>query len=600
MGMHAWLWRLSVAAALTSGLAFAGAPEVLATGVPASAESGVQRVTERKTSAYRDVLAEFDAAIRAAPEDAEIAVARCKFISQFTDEEYGEWVESAPDDLETCIGTLESRWSKAPAAQLFKLDQLWGDEAVELGEKLLAGASRWPPPLRRALLTKLSEAQEQQDHSMRAGELAVMAAKLGEPSRAALAVDHLVARKDFALAGELLRRTPPATESWQAGARVEAALVLPDRRAALTELRRYAGAGFDVGTTIAARAHLRAGDVAAARTLLQASTGKGEVLQQARFDAALAARDFDAAAALINVVDTANFAANAQRFAVVATQAPGSLAASTLLVAMLAYGAGLILIALLPGTVLVPVHYRGLMRQLRGRRAIPLFEGIGLRHAWVGAALMLCVPVLAGAVVEPTSLATLLGGETPPPGGALFRATTWGTAIALLCMVPLMRNMGRRAIIGDRAVLRAWWRVLIAWACLMVLHFVISLWHGQFGGGDPTFQTKMVESLTTGGRESYGIAVTLLVTALLVPIFEEFVFRGLILGGLTRHISFGWANLLQALLFAAIHGDPPRFLFYLAVGLLGGWLVKRTGSLAPAIALHGLNNALAILLRLMA
>ena len=187
-----------------------------------------------------------------------------------------------------------------------------------------------------------------------------------------------------------------------------------------------------------------------------------------------------------------------------------------------------------------------------------------------------------------------------PPGGALFRATTWGTAIALLCMIPYMRSMGRRAVMGDRAVLRAWWRVLIAWACLVAVGIAISLAHGQFGGGGPTIQTKMVESLATGGRETYGVAVTLLVTALLVPIFEELVFRGLILGGLTRHISFGWANLLQAVLFAAIHADPPRFLFYLALGLLGGWLVKRSGSLAPAIALHALNNTLAISLRLMA
>jgi hypothetical protein len=464
MGMRAWwLPRLSVTAALTAGLAFAAAAEVPATGAPATAEEGVQRVIERKASAYGEVLADFDAAIRASPGDADVAVARCRFMSRFTDEEYGEWVASAPADLHACLSALDSRWSKAPAAQLFQLEQLWGREAVELGEKLLAAAGRWPAPLRRQLLTKLSEAQEQQDDSTRAGELAVMAARLGEPSRAALAVDHLVAGKDFTSAGELLRQTPAAAESWQAGARVEAALALPDRRAALVELRRYDGVAFEVGTIIAARAHLRAGDVAAARKLLQASTGKGGILQQARFDAALAARDFDAAAGLIDVVDTADFAANAQRFAVVATQAPGSLAVGTLLTATLAYGAGLIFIALLPGLVLVPVHYRGLMRQSRGRRTIPLFEVIGLRHAWVGAALMLCVPLLAAAVVEPTLLATLLGGETMPPGDALFRVTAWGTAIALSCMVPFVRSMGRRTIMGDRAALAAWWRVPSHW-----------------------------------------------------------------------------------------------------------------------------------------
>jgi membrane protease YdiL (CAAX protease family) len=43
-----------------------------------------------------------------------------------------------------------------------------------------------------------------------------------------------------------------------------------------------------------------------------------------------------------------------------------------------------------------------------------------------------------------------------------------------------------------------------------------------------------------------------------------------------------------------MHADPPRFVFYFAMGLFGGWLVRRTGSIAPAIALHALNNAWAI------
>ncbi len=81
-------------------------------------------------------------------------------------------------------------------------------------------------------------------------------------------------------------------------------------------------------------------------------------------------------------------------------------------------------------------------------------------------------------------------------------------------------------------------------------------------------------------------------------VFEELIFRGLILGGLTRHISFGWANTLQAALFAAIHDDPPRFLFYFAPGLPGGWLVRRNRSLGPAIALHAVNNTFAFSLRM--
>jgi membrane protease YdiL (CAAX protease family) len=35
------------------------------------------------------------------------------------------------------------------------------------------------------------------------------------------------------------------------------------------------------------------------------------------------------------------------------------------------------------------------------------------------------------------------------------------------------------------------------------------------------------------------------------------------------------------------------------MGMLGGWLVRRTGALGPAIALHAANNALAVGLRML-
>jgi membrane protease YdiL (CAAX protease family) len=65
---------------------------------------------------------------------------------------------------------------------------------------------------------------------------------------------------------------------------------------------------------------------------------------------------------------------------------------------------------------------------------------------------------------------------------------------------------------------------------------------------------------------------------------------------MSRHIGFAWANFWQALLFALCHNDWPRFPYYLTMGLLAGWLVRRTGRLAPAILLHMIINATAFFL----
>lgn len=600
--MRTWLRRLCVVGVLATALACSAVPAVLAAPVVPVAEGALTRVLDGRNAAYLQVLAEFDAALDAAPDDAALAVARCRFVSEFTDEDYGDWIEGAEAEFQACSSAIEISWPSNPVAQMFALEQLWGAEAVEEGETLLeGGAHDWPAPLHRQLLTILSSAIL--DHSGdkgRAGELAVRSVRLGEFSLVARAVDHLIALGDVAAAATLLRDAPPALSAWEAKARVQVALTLPDPDAAVAELSRYADARFEVDTVVAARAHLRAGQIAIARELLQSTEGRGAALQKLRFDAAMAAEDFDTAAALVDPSDVAQFAVNAERFALLASQAPRSLATPTMLIAALAYLAVLVFIALIPGMVFAPVHYRGLIRQVHGRPASPLFASIGLRHAWIGGAVMLCAPLVAAAVVEPASLTMLLAGETNPSGDVIFRISLWGTVLGLLLLSPIMRNMGLRMLIGDRTALLEWWRVLLAWACLMLIAWVLQVWHAQSGGDTSTLQTMAVDALAVAGRDSYGPMTTLLVTALLVPVFEELIFRGLILGGLSRHISFGWANALQAALFAGIHDDPPRFLFYFALGLFAGWLVRRNRSLGPAIALHVANNTFAISMRMLA
>jgi membrane protease YdiL (CAAX protease family) len=52
------------------------------------------------------------------------------------------------------------------------------------------------------------------------------------------------------------------------------------------------------------------------------------------------------------------------------------------------------------------------------------------------------------------------------------------------------------------------------------------------------------------------------------------------------------AALGSAILFAAMHADPYRFLFTLTIGLVLGVLRLRTGSLGPPVVAHVTLNAL--------
>lgn len=84
------------------------------------------------------------------------------------------------------------------------------------------------------------------------------------------------------------------------------------------------------------------------------------------------------------------------------------------------------------------------------------------------------------------------------------------------------------------------------------------------------------------------------VVAVLVPIVEELLFRGLLLRSLERRIGSWWAVIVTTSFFAITHFQglqtPVLFLF----GLLAGWLAVRTGRLGASICAHVAFNATAL------
>lgn len=77
------------------------------------------------------------------------------------------------------------------------------------------------------------------------------------------------------------------------------------------------------------------------------------------------------------------------------------------------------------------------------------------------------------------------------------------------------------------------------------------------------------------------------------PAFEEILFRGFLFTGLRRS-RFGAAAaiIVPSLLWTAIHVQygPRELIQIFLLGLVLGWSRERTGSLAPALAAHTLNN----------
>lgn len=82
--------------------------------------------------------------------------------------------------------------------------------------------------------------------------------------------------------------------------------------------------------------------------------------------------------------------------------------------------------------------------------------------------------------------------------------------------------------------------------------------------------------------------------AVVAPIVEELIFRGLILKGFRRNYNAFTAVTISALLFALFHLNPWQFPATFLLGLFLGWLVVRTNNILLAILGHSIHNFLVL------
>ena len=91
----------------------------------------------------------------------------------------------------------------------------------------------------------------------------------------------------------------------------------------------------------------------------------------------------------------------------------------------------------------------------------------------------------------------------------------------------------------------------------------------------------------------------LLGLAVVAPIVEETVFRGLIFNTFRKKLALPAALIIQAIIFGAAHGNIPQFISAFGLGCLLGWVFSRTKSIGCSMLVHGSYNlaiALSVLL----
>lgn len=97
----------------------------------------------------------------------------------------------------------------------------------------------------------------------------------------------------------------------------------------------------------------------------------------------------------------------------------------------------------------------------------------------------------------------------------------------------------------------------------------------------------------------YGRGVWAFLTlVVMAPLFEEVIFRGIILESARMKYGVMGAWLISSLIFGIVHGHPTVIVNAFFIGLILGFIYLRSGSLWSSIILHAINNGIAYVMLL--
>ncbi|MBS0548550.1 MAG: CPBP family intramembrane metalloprotease [Proteobacteria bacterium] len=158
--------------------------------------------------------------------------------------------------------------------------------------------------------------------------------------------------------------------------------------------------------------------------------------------------------------------------------------------------------------------------------------------------------------------------------------------VALVSLAIAVAPMGRAALpaLGLRPAGRRW-SVFGAMGTLALSVAVSQL------GPEPEGMKQVMEL----AQDPRKLIPSFVAFALMAPLVEELIFRGLLYGWVEKRWGSMVALVVSSLAFAAAHYEPAHILLVLPLGFLFGWLRRRTDSLAPSLVSHIVNNGFAVL-----
>jgi membrane protease YdiL (CAAX protease family) len=144
---------------------------------------------------------------------------------------------------------------------------------------------------------------------------------------------------------------------------------------------------------------------------------------------------------------------------------------------------------------------------------------------------------------------------------------------------------------------------LLTWLGVMAAAFVVYVALMPITGSTLEALRKILAAATDAkrlqGQPLLAWCIAIPRGCLLAPVFEELMFRGILLDWLRKRLSNWKAIAVSAVLFAVMHVYPIAMPYAFLFGLVMGWLRLLTGSTVNTLFFHALNNLLLLSLGLL-
>ncbi|MGX1194560.1 CPBP family intramembrane glutamic endopeptidase [Metabacillus sp. SLBN-84] len=184
-------------------------------------------------------------------------------------------------------------------------------------------------------------------------------------------------------------------------------------------------------------------------------------------------------------------------------------------------------------------------------------------------------------------------------GNSLYAGTLTGATIALILLtgvyfLALKPHNETWLAVGVRPFLKKDWGIIILCVLFLLAAGAAVMAAVSFFG--VSYENSKTDTLT-GDIAPSAILLALVSAAVISPLYEEIFYRGFLYRWLRTRLGVGAGILLSSLIFTAAHypvtnAMPINFLD----GIVFAWAYEKTHSIWPAVIIHGVVNAITVLL----